>query len=96
MKLITSSRLEFILANRLVLNLREHGHVDGSSEITTKTDMFFREAYGQSRNRDHGPSMNETIMGNIGAPFYLVCMRNIECVRLQVKASPHLSYGLVV
>ena len=61
--------LEVILANRLVLNLRTHSHSHDLPNPTTKTDMFFRQAYGGSRIDGRFQTAIDSVLGNIGAPL---------------------------
>ena len=62
-------RLESILVDHLVLNLRSYGKPHESSEATTITDIFFRTAYGQAHRGDGPRSTMDTILGNIGEPL---------------------------
>ena len=57
-----------ILANRLVLNLRTRDKPN-SSTPSTKTDIFFRNAYGGAQNPGDQPSFMGSVLGNIGAPL---------------------------
>ena len=61
--------LEVILANRLVLNLRTHSQSNDLANPTTKTDIFFRRAYGGSHVDGRFQSATDSVWGNIGAPL---------------------------
>ena len=62
-------RLESILTNHLVLNLRSHARLEVYSELTSKRDTFFCEAYGVSKNPEKPLSVADSILGNIGDPL---------------------------
>lgn len=61
----TFPRLEAILTNRLILNLRtlEKSNISNPS---TRTDIFFHQAYGGTHGRS---SFMDSVLGNIGAPL---------------------------
>ena len=63
-----TSSLEVILASRLVLNLRTHDKPNSSSP-STKTDIFFQNAYGGARDGGDRLSLMDSVLGNIGAPL---------------------------
>ena len=58
-----------ILTNRLILNLRTHDQSNDLSNPTTKTDIFFRQAYGGSRIGGRFQTAIDSVLGNIGAPL---------------------------
>ena len=90
-----------ILTNHLVLNLRTHDKLHNASSLSTKMDIFFRNAYGGARNRGDRASFMDSILGNIGAPLrvgdenkdddYIAegneGMQSIELVRTQTSIS---------
>ena len=58
-----------VLTNRLVLNLRTNTQPSDLSNPTTKTDMFFQQAYGGSHVTGRFQSGIDSVLGNIGAPL---------------------------
>ena len=60
------TRLETILTNHLVLNLRMHAELELSPSVATAPDMVFCQAYSRSRTYNEARSVMDTILGNIG------------------------------
>ena len=58
-----------MLTNHLVLNLRSKGQSEDPTDPSTKTDMFFRSAYGQPEDPNNPQSIVNSILGNIGEPL---------------------------
>ena len=57
------------MTNYLILNLRSQAQAEEATTLSTKTDMFFRSAYGQSPGRNETRTIMDTILGNIGEPL---------------------------
>lgn len=67
---LTNHRLEAILANRLVLNLRSIGTLEGASELSsTKVDIYFRRAYGVDMSANQTSPFVNVVLGNVGEPI---------------------------
>lgn len=63
------SILRVILANHMVLNLRSHRQPGGSSILTTKTDIFFREIHSRTRECGEPEAWLDSVLGDNGQPL---------------------------
>ena len=57
------------MTNFLILNLRSQAQAGEPTTLSTRTDMFFRNAYGRSLHSDETHTIMFSILGNIGEPL---------------------------
>ena len=65
---LASLRIETILINRLILNLRSYDDEKADAHATSKTDMIFRSVV-RGGGRVSVQSVSRSFLGNIGEPL---------------------------